>query len=70
MKQKQLFLILGILLVTTALVPDLAFAGLEDSLVGIKLKLTGVILPLLSVIGSVAPNSACLEVGRVCSCLR
>jgi type IV secretory pathway VirB2 component (pilin) len=51
MKQKELFLIFGILLVATTLVPDLAFAGLEDSLVGIKLKLTGVILPLLSVIG-------------------
>jgi type IV secretory pathway VirB2 component (pilin) len=51
MKQKELFLIFGILLVATVLVPDLAFAGLEDSLVGIKLKLTGVILPLLSVIG-------------------
>lgn len=32
-------------------VPDLAHAGLEASLEGIKYKLTGVILPLLSVIG-------------------
>ena len=31
--------------------PDLAHAGLESSLMGIKSKLTGVILPLLSVIG-------------------
>ena len=30
---------------------DLAFAGLESSLMGLKLKLTTVILPLLSVIG-------------------
>jgi hypothetical protein len=30
---------------------DLAFAGLESSLIGLKLKLTTVILPLLSVIG-------------------
>lgn len=33
------------------LVPEFAFAGLESSLMGIKMKLTGVILPLLSVIG-------------------
>lgn len=33
------------------LMPELAHAGLESSLVGIKSKLTGVILPLLSVIG-------------------
>lgn len=33
------------------LIPALAHAGLESSLVGIKSKLTGVILPLLSVIG-------------------
>jgi type IV secretory pathway VirB2 component (pilin) len=51
MKQKQIYLVLGLLLMTSILVPDLAFAGLEDSLVGIKMKLTGVILPLLSVIG-------------------
>jgi hypothetical protein len=40
-------------LVTTAglLVPDLAHAGLESSLMDIKVKLTAVILPLLSVIG-------------------
>ena len=33
------------------LAPEFAFAGLESSLMGIKSKLTGVILPLLSVIG-------------------
>ena len=33
------------------LTPVLAHAGLESSLIGIKTKLTGVILPLLSVIG-------------------
>lgn len=46
---------LGILLFATGAliltVPDFAFAGLESSLMGIKSKLTGVILPLLSVIG-------------------
>lgn len=31
--------------------PELSHAGLESSLMGIKSKLTGVILPLLSVIG-------------------
>ncbi|MGE4232067.1 MAG: TrbC/VirB2 family protein [Bacteriovoracia bacterium] len=35
------------------LVPEFSFAGVEDSLNGIKTKLTGVILPLLSVIGIV-----------------
>lgn len=34
-----------------ALMPEIAHASLESSLVGIKTKLTGVILPLLSVIG-------------------
>lgn len=33
------------------LASDIAFGGLETSLVGIKMKLTTVILPLLSVIG-------------------
>ena len=33
------------------LMPELAHAGLESSLTGIKTKLTVVILPLLSVIG-------------------
>lgn len=33
------------------LLPDSAHASLESSLIGIKSKLTGVILPLLSVIG-------------------
>ncbi len=33
------------------LFPVLAHAGLESSLIGIKTKLTGVILPVLSVIG-------------------
>ncbi len=33
------------------MMPELAIAGLESSLVGIKSRLTGVILPLLSVIG-------------------
>jgi hypothetical protein len=39
------------LAITLALLPELAFAGLESSLIGLKSKLTGVILPVLSVIG-------------------
>lgn len=39
------------LVLVAMLMPDLAHASLESSLVGIKTKLTGVILPLLSVIG-------------------
>ncbi len=51
MKHNNSFLILGICILTMMLMPELAHAGLESSLVGIKTKLTGVILPLLSVIG-------------------
>jgi type IV secretory pathway VirB2 component (pilin) len=40
-----------LLAVTMCLMPELAHAGLESSLVSVKMKLTGVILPLLSVIG-------------------
>lgn len=51
MKHYKSFLVLGICLLTITLIPDLASASLESSLIGIKTKLTGVILPLLSVIG-------------------
>ena len=51
MKHKQTVLIFGLFLALGLLMPDLANAGLESSLVGLKMKLTGVILPLLSVIG-------------------
>jgi len=51
MKHKQTVLIFGLFLAVGLLIPDLANAGLESSLVGLKMKLTGVILPLLSVIG-------------------
>ena len=44
-------LTLAVVATVAALTPDLAHAGLESSLMGIKSKLTGVILPLLSVIG-------------------
>ena len=51
MNSKKRFLILSLCLSFAILFPDLAHAGLEGSLEGIKYKLTGVILPLLSVIG-------------------
>lgn len=40
-----------IVAVVMMIVPDLAHASLESSLNGIRTKLTGVILPVLSVIG-------------------
>jgi len=49
MKKCAMFVLLGVLI--CFLVPDLAHASLESSLGGLKTKLTGVILPLLSVIG-------------------
>jgi type IV secretory pathway VirB2 component (pilin) len=51
MRRKQAMLVLGIFILASLVVPDLAHASLESSLLGIKTKLTGVILPLLSVIG-------------------
>ena len=51
MKHNNLFLTFGVFLAFGVLLPDLANAGLESSLAGIKTKLTVVILPLLSVIG-------------------
>lgn len=51
MKSKYTFLVLGLFLMIGLLMPELAHAGLESSLVGLKTKLTGVILPVLSVIG-------------------
>lgn len=51
MKNKNTFVLMGLCLTLAMLFPDLAHASLEGSLEGIKYKLTGVILPLLSVIG-------------------
>lgn len=51
MNKKQIILTVAIMGTIGLLVPDFAHAGLESSLMGIKSKLTGVILPLLSVIG-------------------
>jgi type IV secretory pathway VirB2 component (pilin) len=51
MKNKKAYATLGVMALSCLLVPEFAHAGLESSLMGIKTKLTGVILPLLSVIG-------------------
>ena len=51
MKKNNLFILLALLTIFGVFFPDMAHASLESSLVGIKTKLTGVILPVLSVIG-------------------
>ena len=51
MNKRQQQLLLSAAMVTCCLLPEVSHAGLESSLMGIKTKLTGVILPLLSVIG-------------------
>lgn len=48
---KKYFLLAALLCFVFCLFPDAANASLESSLGGLKSKLTGVILPLLSVIG-------------------
>lgn len=54
-KNKEKWLLFGVISALTVgaglLFPEYSYAGLESSLNGIKLKLTGIILPLLSVIG-------------------
>ena len=52
-KKEMLVLSAGLMLIlgVGVLLPELAFANLESSLEGVKLKFTGIILPLLSVIG-------------------
>lgn len=51
MNKKQIVLTFAVVAAIGIIFPDSAHAGLETSLMGIKSKLTGVILPLLSVIG-------------------
>ena len=51
MNKKQMVFLVAVVAAAGLFMPDLAHAGLESSLMGIKSKLTGVILPLLSVIG-------------------
>lgn len=51
MKKNQMVLTVALVAALGLIMPEMAHAGLESSLMGIKTKLTGVILPLLSVIG-------------------
>jgi type IV secretory pathway VirB2 component (pilin) len=51
MKNKMKLKLLCTFAIIGLLTPLMAHAGLESSLIDIKTKLTGVILPLLSVIG-------------------
>jgi hypothetical protein len=48
---KKILPVLFVAATVAFLVPELAHASVETSLIGLKTKLTGVILPLLSVIG-------------------
>lgn len=52
-KKETLITIAGIAVIIGfgLLVPEYSYANLESSLDGIKMKLTGIVLPLLSVIG-------------------
>lgn len=52
-KKEALITIAGIAVIIgfALLVPEYSYANLESSLDGIKMKLTGIVLPLLSVIG-------------------
>jgi type IV secretory pathway VirB2 component (pilin) len=51
MKNVNIYIALALILGVTLFMPEFAHAGLESSLMSIKSRLTGVILPLLSVIG-------------------
>lgn len=51
MKRNQFYMTMAFVIGIGLLCPEISHAGLESSLMSIKSKLTGVILPLLSVIG-------------------
>lgn len=51
MKNKKTIITISLVALTLAICATPCFAGLESSLVNIKTKLIGVILPVLSVIG-------------------
>lgn len=51
MNRQKSFLLIALLALTLILVPELGFASVESSLMGIQTKLTRVILPTLSIIG-------------------
>lgn len=51
MNRQKSYLLFALLALTLMLVPELGFASVESSLMGIQTKLTRVILPTLSIIG-------------------
>jgi hypothetical protein len=51
MNRQKSYLFFALLALTLILVPELGFASVESSLMGIQTKLTRVILPTLSIIG-------------------
>lgn len=51
MNSKKSYLYFAILALTLMVLPELALASVESSLMGIQTKLTRVILPTLSIIG-------------------
>ena len=51
MNRQKSYLFFALLTLTLMLVPELGFASVESSLMGIQTKLTRVILPTLSIIG-------------------
>lgn len=51
MNRQQFYMTMALAISIGVLCPEVSHAGLESSLMSIKSKLTGVILPLLSVIG-------------------
>lgn len=51
MNKKHFAYSMAVVAAVGILMPEISHASLESSLIGIKSKLTGVILPLLSVIG-------------------
>ncbi len=51
MNRQKSYLLFALLALTLMLVPELGFASVESSLLGIQTKLTRVILPTLSIIG-------------------
>jgi len=51
MQTRKTYSLLFLVLLIGIILPDLAHADLVSSLNGLKMKLTGIILPLLSVIG-------------------
>jgi hypothetical protein len=51
MKHYKYAVVFAVVFGLVYLMPEFAHAGIESSLMGIKMKLTSVILPLLSVIG-------------------